>query len=152
MRDAMNKAHTAHAESVRRTDSGRLIPDWPRLIATLEGIDVGACPEDFRVAWDEVVSGYRVAYSVASQRNDSGSSFLKKALGVWGAWALASSGNYPGAVAALAGVASEGEVKRPDSDLQHRIADSDLQHRIARLSVVCERHGLKRVDATASAR
>jgi hypothetical protein len=139
MRDAMNKAHKAHAESVRRTDSGRLIPDWPRLIATLEGIDVGACPEDFRVAWDEVVSGYRVA----SQRNDSGSSLLKTALGVWGAWALASSGNYPGAVAALAGVASEGEVKRPDSDLQHRIA---------RLSVVCERHGLKRVDATASAR
>ena len=130
MRAAMTKAHTAQTESVRRKDSGQLIPDWPRLIATLEGIDVAGCPVDFRVAWDDVIDGFKKE----SRRSPAGRPVLKTALGLW---ALAASQNWPAALAALSELSGDAVSGN----------GSELQGRMERLIRVCERHSLKRLDA-----
>lgn len=138
MRYAMNRAHTAQAESVRRSDSGKITTDWPRFIATLEGIDVARCPEDFRVAWDDVLAGFKAQYD-ASRRSVVSGSALKTAFGLWAAYARQD-------WIALAATLDAGASARADSR-----PDSEQKRRMERLTLVCERHGLKRLDRPAGA-
>jgi len=69
MQLVLRQAKQAITESVRR-DGALTVPDWPRLLATLEGIGVQNCPTDFVWAWDDLLSSFQKHYEATRTPDD----------------------------------------------------------------------------------